>query len=132
VHFVTKVSLYFWNLCKILHLLIPMKSILWIQNFGPFNSAWPKKLGPMRKQSLGQTNLFCYFRYFWKVCNKSQGYFCSKCKKSPKSTHPTVHSSRKISLCFIIICYIYLRLPTQYKTYHTNCCNFLLTFFKKV
>jgi hypothetical protein len=29
VHFVTKVSLYFWNLHKILCLLIPMKSILW-------------------------------------------------------------------------------------------------------
>jgi hypothetical protein len=39
--------------------------------------------------SLGQTNLFSfYLRYFWKVCNKSQGYFCVKCKKSPKSTHP--------------------------------------------
>jgi hypothetical protein len=37
----------------------------------------------------GSNNLFCYFRYFWKACNKSQGYFCFKCKKkNPKSTHP--------------------------------------------
>jgi hypothetical protein len=43
VHFVTKVSFYFWNIHKILRLLIPMKFILWRRkkNFGPLFSAWP-------------------------------------------------------------------------------------------
>jgi hypothetical protein len=83
VYFVTNVSLYFWNLRKILHILIPMKSIFLGKNFGPLYSAWPKR-------SLGPKIFFCDFRYFWKVCNKPQGYFCWKCKKSPKSTHPII------------------------------------------
>jgi hypothetical protein len=58
-----------------------MKSILWIKNVGPLYSALPKKSWPMMKRSLGQKNCFCYFRYFWKVWNKSQGYVCWKCKK---------------------------------------------------
>jgi hypothetical protein len=49
------------GLRKILHLLISMESILWNKNFRPL--------------------YVCYFRYFWEVCNKSQGYFCSNCKK---------------------------------------------------
>jgi hypothetical protein len=48
------------------------------------------------KRSLGQKNFFCYFRYFWKVHNKSQGYFCWKCKKSRKSTHPSVESNMEL------------------------------------
>jgi hypothetical protein len=39
-----------------------------------------------------QTNFLCYFRYFWMVCNKYQGYFCWKCQKSQKSTHPILNS----------------------------------------
>jgi hypothetical protein len=49
----------FLNLRKILRLLIPMKSILWIRIF------WA-------------LIFFCNFQYFWKVCHKSQGYFCWK------------------------------------------------------
>jgi hypothetical protein len=64
-----------------MRLLIPMKSILWKKFFGPLYSEWPKKSWPMMKRSLGQTIFFCYFRYFWKDYNKSQGYFCWKCKK---------------------------------------------------
>jgi hypothetical protein len=44
-------------------------------------SAWPRKSWPMMKRSLGPKIFFWYFRYFWKVCNKNQGYFCWKCKK---------------------------------------------------
>jgi hypothetical protein len=37
------------------------------------------------KRSLGQKKFFRYLRYFWKAWSNSQGYFCWKWKKSPKS-----------------------------------------------
>jgi hypothetical protein len=69
-------SLCFWNLRKILLLLIPMKSILWKQIFGPLYSAWPKMFWPTMKRSLAPNTFFIYFRFFWKVGNKPQGYVC--------------------------------------------------------
>jgi hypothetical protein len=98
VQFVTKVSLYFWNLRKILRLLIPMKSILWIkQNLDPYIvCTWPKKSWPMMKQSLGQTNFFAtnIFGTFGRYVTNLRGAFVVNVKKSPKSTHPTGYISR--------------------------------------
>jgi hypothetical protein len=117
VHFATTVSF------KILRLLIPMKSILWIKNFGPLYSAWPKKWWSMMKWSLGKNFFFCYFQYFWKVCNKSQGYYCWKCKKSPKSTNPTVY--------YIHVQYVPSRDGSWYSVEQSanRCKNSILTFY---
>jgi hypothetical protein len=38
---------------------------------------------PTMKRSLGQNTFFIYFRYFWKVCNKPQGYFCPSSNINP-------------------------------------------------
>jgi hypothetical protein len=43
---------------------------------------------------------FCYFRYFGKVCNKSQGYVCWKCKKV--QNQPTLlYSTVLVNYCKI-------------------------------
>jgi hypothetical protein len=75
-------------------LLIPMKSLLWEKKILD-----PKKLWPIMKRSLGQKNLFCYFRYFWKVYNKSQGYFCWKCIKKVENQPTLIYSIRHASCC---------------------------------
>jgi hypothetical protein len=53
------------------------------QNFGPLYSAWPKMFWPTVEWSLGQNTFFVYFRYFWRVCNKPQGYFCPSSNINP-------------------------------------------------
>jgi hypothetical protein len=77
VQFVTKVSLYFWNLRKILHLILytwsPYCEKIFLDPYTVPDQWWS---GHWAKK-----NFCCYFWYFWKVSNKSQGYFCCKCKK---------------------------------------------------
>jgi hypothetical protein len=47
---------------------------------------------------------FFYFRYFWKVCNKSQGYFCWKCKKvqnQPTLVYTIILTSSRYSQVYV-------------------------------
>jgi hypothetical protein len=67
VHFVTKVSLYFWNLRKILRLWIPIKSM--------FDKNWP--LCTLLKRSIDLEPFYCYFPYFFMISNKSPPYSCA-------------------------------------------------------
>jgi hypothetical protein len=62
--FVTKLGLYLRNVCKILRLLIPIKSILWKQIFGPLSSECTKKLWPTMKRLPGQNTFLTFFFIF--------------------------------------------------------------------
>jgi hypothetical protein len=44
----------------------------------------------------------CYFRYFWKVCNKSQGYFCWKCKKNQPTLMYSIFFWQQCRLQYIV------------------------------
>jgi hypothetical protein len=82
VHFVSKISLYLWNLCKILNLLIPTKTILWKLILDLYIVHDPKCFDQLWRNHLVKT-LFVYFHYFWKVCNKPLGYFCPSSNINP-------------------------------------------------
>jgi hypothetical protein len=77
---------YFWNLHTILRLLVPKYNksfLLRKNNFLPSCNAWSKKSWRMMKGALGKKKFFfCCFRYFGKVCKKSQGDYFWKCKKA--------------------------------------------------
>jgi hypothetical protein len=80
----------FWNLCKILRLLIPMKSILRIKIFLPLftvGSAWHKKSWTTMKRLLGSKFLFAILGTFKRYL---RGTFVENVKKIPKSTHTNV------------------------------------------
>jgi hypothetical protein len=51
------------------------------QNFDPYIVNDPKSCYQLLSVNWLKNFFFCYFRYFWSVCNKSQGYFCWNCKK---------------------------------------------------
>jgi hypothetical protein len=91
--FVTKVSLYFWDLRKILRLLIPIKHTVQyiVKRALHTHSAWPKK---SVIEVDWPTKPFCYFPRFYKEYNGSLLAFCCKCEKSQKSTHPSAQQVR--------------------------------------
>jgi hypothetical protein len=72
--------------------VIPMKSILWIQNLGPLYVQCMTQKVVTYDEAVTGSNYFCYFRYFWTVCNKSQGKFCWKRKKVHNQPTP-LHST---------------------------------------
>jgi hypothetical protein len=70
-----------------------MKSILWIKNFGPLYSAWPKKSWPMMKRSLGQKIFFAIFGTFGRYVTYLRGTFVEIVKKvqnQPTLVHSTI------------------------------------------
>jgi hypothetical protein len=84
VHFVTKLSLYFWNISNILRLLIPIKPI-----FDPYVLHASKRNDICDKGRLIFKTFFCYFPYFflWKTI-----YVHLIFALVPTSTHPTVYT----------------------------------------
>jgi hypothetical protein len=92
VHFVKKVSLYFWNLRYILRLLIPgTNPILWKTIFGPLYSVWLAK-NDLSSEGHLTKKLFCCFRYFYIKMNICHGYSHSKSNFRQKSTYPIVYT----------------------------------------
>jgi hypothetical protein len=82
VHFVTKVSLYFLNLRKILCLMIPMKSILWLKNFGPLYRVWPKSRDQWWSGHWVKNFFFAIFGTFGRYETNLRGTFVENVKKS--------------------------------------------------
>jgi hypothetical protein len=90
-NFVTNLSLFLWNLRKILLILIELT--LWNKIFDPYTASArpPKKSCPLRLMSLDLINFVCSFPHFYKGYNGSLLAFCYKCKKNK----PTLMDCRK-------------------------------------
>jgi hypothetical protein len=94
-----------------------MKSILWIKKFGPLYIYYIVTQKVTYDEAVTVPKNICYFQYFWKVSNKSQGYFCWKCKKRsrtnpPYSTVPVIYSTvntKEACTCCLVrsfLCYL--------------------------
>jgi hypothetical protein len=85
VNFVTNVSLYFWNLHKNGHLLIPMKSILWNKILVLYIEHNPNIFDPLWSghwvKTLFSFIFFTFERYI--LYNKPHGYFCLSSNINP-------------------------------------------------
>jgi hypothetical protein len=91
VHFVTNTSLYFWSLCKILRLLIPINPILWKNNFDPYVLHGPKSVH-LWGSGQGTKHVFKHilltFTTKWTIPSLTVVLI-------PISTHPNVFCVRK-------------------------------------
>jgi hypothetical protein len=86
VHFVTEESLHFWNLRKILRLLIPILSRYLQKNFQPYIvycTQWPR---PTLKWLLEKTNFLSFSLLFLRFTTNLRGTLALV----SISTHPTV------------------------------------------
>jgi hypothetical protein len=110
VHFVTKVSLYFWNLRKMLCFFTPILSRLFIKNVHPYIvycTVWPR---PTMKQLLSQTNFYVISPSFLRFTTTFRG--TGTHATVPISTHPTVHTVHNSVLAITFICLITFILPS--------------------
>jgi hypothetical protein len=82
VHFVTKASLYFWNLRKNLRLLIPIKSTVWKKFFDPYIVNDPKCWDQWWSGHWVKTNFFRIFLTFERYTTNYRGTLVENVKKS--------------------------------------------------
>jgi hypothetical protein len=83
VRFVTRVSLYFWNLRKILRLLIPILSRLFWKIIPPLYSVLYRRTQTNDEAVTLSNKFLCHFPYFFKVYNKIKRYFCYSSNINP-------------------------------------------------
>jgi hypothetical protein len=95
VHFVTKVSLYFWNLHNILHLLTPIKSTLWEKKIlVPYIVNDPECQDLWWSSHWVKTKNVIIFFTFKRDTTNYRSTHVENVRKSQKSTLPTVQTPK--------------------------------------
>jgi hypothetical protein len=79
--YILSLRLYLWNLCKILRLLIPMKSMLWKKILDPYIVHVPKRRDQWSRGHWVKQIFFAIFGTFGRYVTNLRGTFVENVKK---------------------------------------------------